>query len=756
MKPAENTSELIGSYRRPRPQVLGANGPIEASLRSAPLPIDGSSLAGHPAPTAMPGAIPLLRALRRRWRLSLVLGLLGSTTAAYLAMKLTPPAKYTARSVLQVSTYTPKIIFDTTARSAVYTTYQKTQVVLIKSRRVLNAALQRPEVASVATLKEQPDAVEWLEEAIKVDFPGGSELLQISLSGMHPGDLAVLVNAVTDSYLETIESMERSERTERLEALKVLYHTYQKDLEAKRKMIRDLAAAVGSSDKQTLALQQQFAMQQLSGAKNDLARLGSDLRAARLDLSVLETRSRNRSATSSHDADIQAAIATDPEIRDSRAKLQSLEGRLRSAQHKIRDPLDPAVVTLRRDYEVTRARLAAQEASHRREIPEANRQASQAKQDEEIAQVQARIAALIESDRSLRAEIAQLAEESISVSKGTLDLQTHQDEIALLSETTKKVGTEVEAMEVERGAKPRISRLDKAEVPRKKDETRQLKISAGAAASTFAAILFGVSYWEFCGRRINTTDEVTKSLGMRLVGCLPDYRRRPSPRHAEQDATWNNRLVDSIDATRTMLLHLSRAESIKIVMVTSAIKGEGKTSLSGHLATSLARAGRRTLLIDCDLRSPTVHRLFDLAPGPGLSEVLRGEAKIAETVRPTPSTDLFVIPSGRVDPEAIQALAQECLRTAFDSLRRDFDFVIVDSAPILPLVDSLLIGQQVDAVIFSLMRDVSRVPMVHAAYERLAMLGIRMLGAVINGTEGGLEHGTYANHATPITLAVRA
>ncbi|MBV8676812.1 MAG: CpsD/CapB family tyrosine-protein kinase, partial [Planctomycetaceae bacterium] len=156
-----------------------------------------------------------------------------------------------------------------------------------------------------------------------------------------------------------------------------------------------------------------------------------------------------------------------------------------------------------------------------------------------------------------------------------------------------------------------------------------------------------------------------------------------------------------------------------------------------------ARAGRRTLLIDCDLRSPTAHRLFDLPSGPGLSEVLRDEVDAADVIQPTSAYGLHLIPSGRCDALAIQALAQDGIRALFDDLRGRYDFIIVDSAPVLPVADALLVSQVVDAVIFSILRDVSRVPMVHAAYERLTALGTRTLGAVVSGTTGEIYGPEY-------------
>src|SRR5262249_30888475 len=133
------------------------------------------------------------------------------------------------------------------------------------------------------------------------------------------------------------------------------------------------------------------------------------------------------------------------------------------------------------------------------------------------------------------------------------------------------------------------------------------------------------------------------------------------------DVYWQNLLTESIDATRTMLQHAARQSGLRVVMVTSALGGEGKTSLASHLATSLARAGCRTLLIDGDLRRPVVHRLFDVDGTPGLSEVLRGEAAVEDAVSPTPVDSLWILPAGAYDGQTLQVLARGGARPVLDA-----------------------------------------------------------------------------------------
>jgi capsular exopolysaccharide synthesis family protein len=189
-----------------------------------------------------------------------------------------------------------------------------------------------------------------------------------------------------------------------------------------------------------------------------------------------------------------------------------------------------------------------------------------------------------------------------------------------------------------------------------------------------------------------------------------------------------------------MLTHTARVESHQVVLVTSAVGGEGKTTLASHLATSLARSGQRTLLVDGDLRRPMVHRLYDQPAGPGLCELLRGEFGTDDVIRPTALNNLWVITAGAYDEHALSVLAQPRSRNVFDQLREQFNFVVVDSAPLLPVADTLLLAQHVDAALFSILRDVSQFPRVHAAHARMAALGVPILGAVVSGMKADMHY----------------
>lgn len=719
------------------------DGEREASgATSLPAVVLGTTADLSPAPmssgTAVLRAAPevgdLARALARRWRLALAAGTFAAASAGLTAWQFVPAAKYSAKTMLHVATHRPKVLFDTAERQTDSRAYQRTQVTMVRSRLVLEKALRTPEVERLTMVRREVDAAEWLEKELLVDFPNGSEILVIGLSGDQPEDLAILVNAVADAYLQAVHELELQARIVRLEKLKKLYLTYQTELEAKRKSLRELAEKTGADDRETLALKQQFGLEELAMLRQEQAKLRTELRKFESEVEVLSTRDRIEADRAISDSKVDSYVEQDPQVRELRASILESAGKLAETKRQARSPVDPSVKisTLRRSGLI--AALEARIAAIRPKIKEDLAEKARLEHGSELAEAQTRVEVLKQHDARLAEEIARLGGEGRTLSSNVLDLKARTDEVKIVDEVARKVGAEAEALDVELLAAPRIVKLHTAEVPRTKDELKRVKIAGGAASATFAATLIGIAIWEFRARRISSLEVVVNGLGLRLIGALPLVSTKHRTKTASgRDDQRSAPMVESVDAARTVLIHAARTSGIRTVMITSAVKGEGKTSLACHLAMSLARAGRRTILVDCDFRRSAIHRIFDVPEEPGLCALIRGEADAATVTMPTLVPDLSIITAGHCDAATLQLLACDGLRGILQSLKAEYDFVIVDSAPILPVADSLLVGQQVDAVLFSIFRDVSRVPDVLAARQRIDGLGVRTLGAVVAG-----------------------
>jgi capsular exopolysaccharide synthesis family protein len=340
-------------------------------------------------------------------------------------------------------------------------------------------------------------------------------------------------------------------------------------------------------------------------------------------------------------------------------------------------------------------------------------------------------------------------------------LDSFKEDMSQLEEMTKRITNEEWALKVELQAPSLVSVLEEAVVSRVDATMRRLSMTGMAGLAGLGFVMFAVAWLESRLRRVDTVEEVVGGLGMKLVGTLPDASahsaryRRGGGGALQQDARQQpNLITESVDSCRATLLYLARQHQLRVVMVTSAVAGEGKTSLSCHLAASLARVGLKTLLIDGDFRNPSIHRVFKLPGQAGLAEVLRHEADPGAVIHATAINGLSILPAGTWSPLTMRALTEGHLEALLRALRGHFDFILIDSSPVLPVADALLIGQQVDATLLSVLRQVSRVPRVYAAMQKIDSLGIRSLGVVFNGAGEDVYRPTNYPHLG--TAAARA
>jgi capsular exopolysaccharide synthesis family protein len=181
--------------------------------------------------------------------------------------------------------------------------------------------------------------------------------------------------------------------------------------------------------------------------------------------------------------------------------------------------------------------------------------------------------------------------------------------------------------------------------------------------------------------------------------------------------------------------------------VTSAANHEGKTSVAVQLAVSIARAlGEPTLIIDGDMRSPGIHRVFEIPLQPGLAKVLAGECEIHDAIVQTSTENVSVLPAGelRVNPHTL--LANGALESLLHEVASDYRYVIIDTPPVLAASEALILARVSDATLMCAMRDVSRIHQVKKATERVVAAGGRVAGTVLSGVPVGQYIQRYGNY----------
>jgi succinoglycan biosynthesis transport protein ExoP len=198
---------------------------------------------------------------------------------------------------------------------------------------------------------------------------------------------------------------------------------------------------------------------------------------------------------------------------------------------------------------------------------------------------------------------------------------------------------------------------------------------------------------------------------------------------------------------RTALL-LSRAGAPpKVTLVTSAVAGEGKTLTAVNTAAMLAQLGASVLLIDADMRRPRCHRVLDLDNHLGLTEVLTGVRDLHDLIRPTTVANLFILSSGSVPPNATELLGSSKMHQVVTDLQQIYDYIVIDSPPVMPVSDAVLLSTIVDGVL--LVTNASRTPkqQVKAARVRLEYARAKIFGTVLNRVK--VHHSEYQYYYHP-------
>lgn len=191
-------------------------------------------------------------------------------------------------------------------------------------------------------------------------------------------------------------------------------------------------------------------------------------------------------------------------------------------------------------------------------------------------------------------------------------------------------------------------------------------------------------------------------------------------------------ISEQFRTVRTNLQFAAIDDKVQTIIVTSAGPGAGKSIVSANLAVVYAQQGMKTLLIDADLRKPTVHYTFRLSNLRGLSSVLIGEASFEEAVENGAVDNLHVLPCGPIPPNPAELLASKRMKELIEYAEGIYDFIIVDTPPVMAITDAKILSNIVDGVLFVVRSDVTEKEDAKKAYELLNDGNTRILGAVIN------------------------
>ncbi len=717
----------------------GLMAPSRTTLSADPTTewVDGSASWSPDAQHHGINPLEFLIGLKRRWLLALsVSG--GLALATMIAVFFAFPTEDVSTAYLRVSAVKPSYIEIRTPRPPSPDEVQRTQnneLAFCKSHDVIRAVVRVPEVIETAVMQENSGrAIDFLMGELEVGFEPRSDLMYVRMRGESKGQLKTIVDEVVKQYMTLGVQKEREELRKKLLDLRSVVQQKVNELKKERDAAKAKAETLGVATSANAKVQNELLLYELQKMRKMQSDTEVEHGAAisTYQLAGAELAEFKRRGVT--DSMIDAELARDPTFADMKGQALQMETAYRAQAGRLPPGTQPSptIRQLAQGYQEAQRQVS----EYRRQAGKRIRKAFEEQMDSALRLHQARVLVLAERAKQYKVAADKMLDDVKVKTNAAEELAENEEKITRLIAYINQKSEIVDDWELENKAPLRVVSIQEATSPQVTSQWKQVMMVLGAGLISSCIGLCFVGGWEYLKRRLSSVGDVSKQLGLKLVGTVPALSSRAGAgAQGAAGEQFDAMLADSIDSIRATLMHGAAGDGHRALMVTSAGDGEGKTTVASQLAASLARCGRRTLLVDADVRNPTMHELFDLPADVGLCEVLRGTVEPHAAIRETPSGNLWLLSAGEVDHRSIQALENEAIGMLFRELKSEYDFVIVDTAPVLAVADPLLIGQHVDGAILSSRLGYSQRPKIEEAVNRLQAVGVTVLGAVVNGTK---------------------
>lgn len=200
--------------------------------------------------------------------------------------------------------------------------------------------------------------------------------------------------------------------------------------------------------------------------------------------------------------------------------------------------------------------------------------------------------------------------------------------------------------------------------------------------------------------------------------------------------------AEAYRSLRTSIKFSSIDKPIKTIVVTSSIMGEGKSTVVGNLAHVFNQDGARVLVIDCDLRKPAMHYNFFISNREGITDVLIGNTDLKSVIKKIDNS-LFLITAGTIPPNPSEILGSKSMQDLINELSINFDYIILDTSPILPVSDALLLASKADATLIVVKARKTKENMIKQTYDQLIDVRANVIGTVLNECDKSLDNKYY-------------
>jgi succinoglycan biosynthesis transport protein ExoP len=550
----------------------------------------------------------------------------------------------------------------------------------------------------------QSRAIDVFASQLTVSPIRNSRLVDVKYRHPDPALAATIVNALARNYIEQnleFRFMASKEANDWLGARLAEQRKEVEAAEARLQQYREQNETIALVDRDNITVQK-------------LGDLNAAVTRAKTERLTKEAMHRQLQAAATDRARLDTApqILTNVFIQQQKAELAALQQQAEQASGRLGQK-HPDMIKLTTAIRLSQAKLTS-------EI------------EKIVVSVRSEYQAALTHENSLVAALNQQKAEALAMNRKSIaysvlerDVESGAQLYNNLLQRTKETGVTGEL----RTSNIRV--VDAAEKPRTPVSPKRARneLLALFLGTLFACVL--VAFFEYMDSRIKSPEEIRAHLGLTHLGMLPVLQQK-GDRYPLLTGGVPANFSEALRTLRTNVLFSSAEEGGRTLVVTSTAPREGKSLVSSNLAISLAQAGQRTLLIDADMRKPKAHYIFDLSEEPGLSNVLVGDAPMAAAVRETTVPGLSVLVAGRIPPNPTELLGAPRFRELMTTLKTHFEWIIVDTPPVMAVADSTLVAHLATGVVFVVGAEMTSRHAARRALDQLQHVNAKFVGGVLN------------------------
>src|SRR5579864_3172058 len=618
---------------------------------TAPLRLIGNRPIGPgKAPDAAASAFDktrMLDGLKYHWFLFLVVGsILGGGLGA-LAFTLLP-SKYTTYSLVRVSMSDQSLIPTKDSSRGEFATYMKTQANLVHSEFVLRAAMRDSKIGNTETLKRVDDPIRWMEENILVEFSENSEIMKVSMTGDIPQDLADIINAVLNAYMKEIVLKEQLQKKSELDQLENIQRSLDQMLTNKR---QNQAAKNNTTEPGSAAAENETVKIQIG--REQFARMTEELRQTDMAFTVaqgqwkdLQARLAKLDTQEVSPQDLEDFLNLDQKYLELVMRAEK-KAKYEAYLRRIGSDLNGAdYQNAAREAEAAKAAAEEYKRKAKTDLSRRMQQGARADLEKRIEEKYADVQAWEIRQKRLKSDLANMPKlPSLAAGpngKTPDEFDTTISDIIYLEKTIEQILNRINVLRVDVQSLARVQIIQRASVPIKRDMKKQLFGTAFGVLFGFGLIGGCITLYENRTLRLYRSKELDSNPSLNLIGVLPELTGSPNERK-EESGLKNDPFMEAVDKVRILLARNFLGKRAQSILIASAEMGEGKTTLAGHLAVSMTKTDRKTILVDCNLRQPGMHEHLGLNVSPGVCELMRGDEEVHTAIQRTGIPNLWFL-----------------------------------------------------------------------------------------------------------------